>query len=322
MGVAIGIKFTAVLAAPAVMLEILMVARAKSGGAWLKAACLNTLKWGCAAAIVFAVIGLIWGRGSSQVSWRAHFTGGYVPGLGRPQDFVFPTQLLFDHAEVTLAVLVAISLLLSRRRRKDFVFPLALLLTAIVVHVVYRPWWMYYYLHFAIPMAWLAGFAVSESMFVASRFLAQARFRFGASSTWKGVTLCGLVALALTRSLGRLEGGVKDIRQRETVSASQLVAKMKEYAYRTHWVYSDNAIYPFHARLPMPPELAVVTPKRFWSGQITVEIIVQTCKQRQVEQLVLDTSKTGQAWKEWLNAGNLIAYQHRDYVLYVAKEER
>jgi len=54
-----------------------------------------------------------------------------------------------------LAALAGIALLLSRRKWKELAFPMASLLTAVAVHAMYLPWWMYYYLHFAIPLAWL-----------------------------------------------------------------------------------------------------------------------------------------------------------------------
>jgi hypothetical protein len=41
------------------------------------------------------------------------------------------------------------------------------------------------------------------------------------------------------------------------------------YAARTRWVYARSSIYAFHPKLPVPPELAVVARKRFWSGQIS-----------------------------------------------------
>ena len=64
---------------------------------------------------------------------------------------------------------------------------------------------------------------------------------------------------------------------------------------------ADNPIYAFHAGLPVPPELAVVTLKRFWSGQITTHEIVQTCARRGVEQVVLSSVSLQDAnWTNWL----------------------
>jgi hypothetical protein len=60
------------------------------------------------------------------------------------------------------------------------------------------------------------------------------------------------------------------------LSDSPVVAKMKEYAGRTHWVYAQQVIYALHAGLPVPLELAVVTLKRFWSDQVSTAEVVET----------------------------------------------
>jgi hypothetical protein len=80
--------------------------------------------------------------------------------------------------------------------------------------------------------------------------------------------------------------------------------KVKDRAASTHWVYADSPIYAFHARLPMPPELAVVTLKRFWSGQITTSEIVEICRRRQTEQLFLSpVSRRNLNWTSLLATG-------------------
>src|SRR5207302_2589522 len=60
----------------------------------------------------------------------------------------------------------AVSVVLAARckRLREITFPLTLLATAAAIHSVHRPWWNYYYLHFAIPIAWLAGYALNEGI--------------------------------------------------------------------------------------------------------------------------------------------------------------
>src|SRR5450432_1291792 len=153
-----------------------------------------------------------------------------------------------------------------------------------------------------------------------SDLLSKSGFKLAAQNTWKGIGLCVLIALVLERSESRLENGMKNLRQRERVDASPLLAKMKEYAGRTHWVYVQygEEAYPFHAQLPMPPELAVVTLKRYWSDQITTREIVETCKRYQVEQILLDPTRIEGEWKDFLTDYDAV-YQDTNAVLYVAK---
>jgi hypothetical protein len=211
-------------------------------------------------------------------------------------------------------------LIAHRRRWREFAFPLILLGTALSVHLVHRPWWMYYYLHLAIPMAWLAGFAVNEAIAKVSNLFAKSQFSLISQRTWQAIGLSVLIAFILVRSEGRLEGGVKSLRQRERIDESPVLAKMREYADRTHWAYAQfsKESYPFNVQLPMPPELAVVTLKRYWSDQITTMEITDTCQQYQVEQILLSAGKIDNDWNSILKGYNMV-YRDTNFVLYVTK---
>src|SRR5439155_13642620 len=58
--------------------------------------------------------------------------------------------------------LAAIAVVMWRRDWKRLAFPLVMLTTVTLIHMNHRPWWSYYYLHFAVPLAWLAGYAIAE----------------------------------------------------------------------------------------------------------------------------------------------------------------
>ena len=320
MGVALGIKLTAMLVVPAMLVEIALTRQAVRNQPWRKNAILNALQWAMALGVAFSVIGLIWGGGSFQSSYKSHFAEHSTFGMERPEDFPPSVSLLENHAECVIAAVVGLALVAQQRRWRVFAFPIVLLGTALAVHTIHRPWWDYYYLHLAIPICWLAGFAVNEAVSVISQLLSKSRFKLSLSKTWKGIALCTLIALVLVRSEGRLENGIKNLQQRPRVDASPVLAKMREYADRTHWVYVQygKEIYPFHAQLLMPPEIAMVTLKRYWSDQITTREIVETCKRYQVEQLLLNPTKIEDDWKDFLGDYDII-YQDTNSVLYVAK---
>jgi hypothetical protein len=320
MGVALEIKLTAMLVVPAMLVEIALTRLAGCNPSWQKISRLNVLQWAMAVGITFAVIGLIWGGGSFQSSYKSHFVEHSASGMGRPEDFPPPVSLVRDHLECILAAIVGLALVAQQRRWRAFAFPIVLLITALMVHTFHRPWWDYYYLHLAIPLAWLAGFAVSEAIASSSRLLSKSHFNLSSANTWKGIILCCLLAAALVRSEKRLEADVKDLRQRPIVEASPVLAKMREYAGRTHWVYVQfgKEMYPFHAQLLMPPEIAMVTLKRYWSDQITTGEIVETCRRYQIEQLLLNPAKIEDDWKGFIGDYDIV-YQDTNSVLYVAK---
>jgi hypothetical protein len=239
--------------------------------------------------------------------------------LSSAADFRFTLDMPLDHSECIIAAAVALVMLGRQKRWRELSFPLALLLTAVAVHTVHRPWWGYYYLHFAVPLAWLAGLATSEVLKVISGSLKSRNSRDTSLAAWKWVGLCALLALALAVAEARLEGSVRAIRRAPKASDSVVLAKMKQYADRTHWVYVQPVIYPFHAGLAVPPEVAVVMLKRYWSGQITPEQIVETCRRYKPEQLLLYQSRVGSEWKELLKSDYETAYQDTNYVLFVTK---
>lgn len=188
--------------------------------------------------------------------------------------------------------------------------------TALSIHLVHRPWWPYYYLHLAIPLAWLAGLAVGEAFGFITHSLNKVGFSLTVPKAWKTILICALTALPLARTLSRLEVNIKDLRQRPQVGDSAIINRMKQHAATTQWVYCDNPIYAFHAGLPMPPELAVVTLKRFWSAQIDTAQIVETCGRRKVDQLLLGTpSLTNDEWTKFLTREFIEVYEQDNMTL-------
>jgi 4-amino-4-deoxy-L-arabinose transferase-like glycosyltransferase len=321
MGLALEIKLTAALVLPAMLTEIFLALNGNLQRASLKKIARATLLWSLATGIVFMAITLVWGQGSFESSYRSHFGGRAVFGLPRPEHFTLPLSLFWDHVECVVAAATGLVLVIQRRKWRVFAFPLVMLMTVLAVHAVHRPWWMCYYLHIAIPLCWLAGFAANEAITHTFNLLTKSRFDFASKKTWQGIGLCALVALVLERSENRLEGGVKLLQERPRIKTDPIVNKMKENASHTHWVYVQDGkeIYPFQAQLPMPPELAVVSLKRYWSGQISNEEIVAACKRYQVEQVLLDPSQIGEAWKDFLTNYD-VSYQDMNNVLYIAKQ--
>lgn len=319
MGLAAEIKFTAFLAVPAMLVEILFATQSSQRTAVLKAAVRNGFLWGFAVLVVLVLIGITWGKGSLESSWLAHASEQHVPGKPRAADFPIETKLFVNHVEAVLAACLGFALAVWQRRLRAVAFPLVLLLMALAVHLVHRPWWNYYYLHLAIPLAWLAGVAASETFGRTSELLSKKGFKFNELNTWRAITFCALAAMVLTWSLKRLEGGIKELRGRPNVADNPVVAKMREHSHKTDWVYAENPLYAFHAGLPMPPEVAMVTLKRFWSSQITTTAIVETCRRYQLGMLILPPATAKNEWEPFLGADFAPVTTDKKNVLYVAK---
>jgi 4-amino-4-deoxy-L-arabinose transferase-like glycosyltransferase len=319
MGLALGIKLTAVMVAPAIVVEIALLRAADRSPAWRRQAFRTALQWAVVVGITFIVIGLAWGRGSLATSWKSHAMEHAVPGMAGPNDYPFQPIVFLDQLECVVGAAVALLFVVRQRRWRDVAFPLVLLLTALIVHAIHRPWWSYYYLHLAVPLAWLTGFATGEVIRVVGQLWTAGPLRLGSKASWQWVGLALLTALGLAMSEARLEKSIKDLRQSPRTDSSALLAEIRQYAPRTHWCYARSMIYPFQAGLSVPPELTVVVLKRFWSDQITRKEIVDICHRYQPEQLLLHGKQTGGEWKSLVDAEYALEYQDKEYTLYVAK---
>lgn len=320
MAVAVQIKLTAVLLVPAMLLEFVLLSWTSKGKeSWTALSVRNVLLWSAGAAAVLILIGLTWAKGSLEQSWKSHTGEQFVPGLDRVENHQLNLTLLQNHVECILAAVAGICLALSRKRGREIAFPVALLLTDSLVHVVHRPWWNYYYLHLAVPLTWLAGWAISVVIQDIVRLHAKYKFGFSPLAAWKQWALCILVAMVITRSELRLEWIIKDLRHHPSATANPIVQKMEEYAKSTHLVYSESGLYAFHAQLPVRPELAVITLKRFWSGQITTGQIVAICRRDKPEMIVLPEAKLTPEWKDFLDVEYENVARDDKSILFIAR---
>jgi hypothetical protein len=67
----------------------------------------------------------------------------------------------------------------------------------------------------------------------------------------------------------------------------EIVAIMADYADKTHIVFTDRPMYAFRSGLPVHPYLAVMTEKRYSTGQPTQEEILAILEQIKPEQVIL-----------------------------------
>ncbi len=173
------------------------------------------------------------------------------------------------------------------RKRWDLVFPVAWLATELIVRSWHRPFWHYHYLHLAVPLAWLAGLALKLGWdWLLSFELADFK-----KPPFKGAIV--LLIFSLLLSLAAVELPDKARREwtllhpTEPRSAWEVVRLLKAEKVRTRWVFTDNVMFPFHAGLPVPPEIAVLSTKRLQAGLITPAEILDVLRRYRPEQAVV-----------------------------------
>jgi len=297
--------------------EIILAARKCPAKTWIESGIISILLWAASAGLAFAAITFIWGRGSAQMSWKSHFAEQAVPGFPSPQDFALTSSVFLDHWEGFAAAICGLTLIGVRGRWRDFAFPLVLLGTVLIVHEFHHPWWLYYYLHFAIPITWLGALPVSEGICLLIRPSQRGKAKGLNPRAQKLIGLSLIAAVPLIWSAKRLKAEVISLQNRPKTNSDPIIAKIREQAPTTHWIYVqfDNEIYAFQTQLLMPPELAMVSLKRFWSGQITTSEIIATCQHYKPEQILLRNNDMMSDWTAFLADYN-IAYQNKTYTLY------
>jgi hypothetical protein len=224
------------------------------------------------------------------VFWRSHFSAGTVKSA-MPAGYGFDARSLLGNSCPIPAAGGLIFILLGRRW--GLIFPVALTATAFGVHLLHRPYWYYYELHFIAPLAWLAAVGVVEWFRVVLRqawpttMPAKLRLMLGLAG-WSamGSSVAATAPVRMWETLGELESAPQ-------ATQDERVRALSENATATHWVFTDQLICTFWARLPVPPELAVIPLKRIWSGQISHDEIISCLERYRPEQILLQTDWEG-----------------------------
>lgn len=124
--------------------------------------------------------------------------------------------------------------------------------------------------------------------------------------------------MELVLGADRLGAELSRIRQLPAIESSDLVATMRSHAPNTRWAFARQSIYPFHAGLSVPPELAVLPRKRFWSGQTDDKAIWAAVRRYRPEQILIGPEGPDPSTRAFLEAGYTRIYQDGLSALYVA----
>lgn len=200
-----------------------------------------------------------------------------------------------------------------RRRAPPAWFAVVLLLTAIAIALLWRPWWDYYMIHFALPLGMLAALGVDR---VVGPFWNPTRSN--EAKAQEGDTLDGrtnaivapatavaataaLAALWLAFALPGVARSVQAIHNAPACPDRAICRTFKAYALRAQWCFTRERDVAFQAGVLIPPELVVLSGKRFWTGQLTEAALAEKVRQFRPEILLLALSDlTKPYWSNWV----------------------
>lgn len=123
-----------------------------------------------------------------------------------------------------------------------------------------------------------------------------------------------LFALLWIGSRAYLE--ISEIRKSPQTYYSLVLTEIDRFKPFTKWIYTDNLTYSFYSRIPVPPQLAVVSLKRLWPGEITVAAIADDVRKYKPELIALRNDTRELPFQELLNTEYRLVYQDAENRLY------
>jgi hypothetical protein len=182
-----------------------------------------------------------------------------------------------------------------------------------LVFTNHKPWWSYYYVHLALPLGWCAAIGIKSAVDMIIKLHEKTRRSLVPF-------ICVFVLILTAAALwigGRLYVQIKTVQALPRTYASLLLQQVARYRPYTHWLYTEDLTLSFHADIPMPPPLAVMPLKRWWSGEMTPDRLALEFARYQPEQVVLENQSMGIAFQEQLDRDYRLVYQDEQERLYV-----
>ncbi|MDR3377433.1 MAG: hypothetical protein P4M10_02000, partial [Verrucomicrobiae bacterium] len=207
-----------------------------------------------------------------------------------------------------VGAVLALVVLWRQRRMRQVAFLVALLVTVFLVFFTHRPWWYYYGLHFAIPLAILAGWGAAELFLNGLRCARRVSAKESAFTLETSLILGALVvSLWAGFEFPRGYEATLAVGQTGRIPDNAAVTELKKYQGQAKWGFSQHAILMAQAGYVLPPEIAVLPQKRYWTGNITESTVLEFVQRYQCEVLVLysgrelpESAGAGTGWSKFV----------------------
>jgi hypothetical protein len=273
-------------------------------------------------------------------AWASHFSTGksfeYGSATDRPFDWLVPLKNFDTTLPALIGTFLMTRLVLRKSKTPTFqrsstpflLLPLAWLALTFTVFPLHTPWWAYYYVHNAIPLSWCAGAAIAEGSrwAFASGHDTLTALKSGArecgrrSSKWMrflaGAFCCVVLAVWIGARLYLEVIGIRAIQRIETCLVLKEIERFRPY---TEFIFSQDAIYSFHSGIPVPPHLAMLSLKRFWSGDMTRARLRSELEQAKPGLILLPNSTDEVPFQDLVNREYRMVYFDPQFRLFAHK---
>jgi hypothetical protein len=268
------------------------------------------LRFSAALAIGFIAINLLTGEafGAQFAQSRAsHFSEVRSYEYGSPADHPFQWIVLLRHWDTTVPAAAGLFLLIRRHPFREWALPCCWLALTFAVFTTFKPYWTYYYAHLAVPLSWLAAVAISQTWTFARNVKRPSAY--GIIGTY---ALCASAWIG-----GRVYLQVRDIRGKPRTEASPVIREIEHYKPYASSIWATEPVYAFHVNMLIPPRLATLSLKRFWSGDMTNAQLAERMRTLHPEIVLLTNDGKDPPFQALLETDYRLVYRDSEHRLYV-----
>lgn len=292
--------------------------------------------------VVSGFLAINYGTGESlsaqfAQSRASHFSTVRSVEYGLPADHPFDWTVLLKSWDTTLPAIIGVFFLVRRVRQSPvLLFPLAWLGLTLTVFTTYKPWWNYYYVHNAIPLCWCAAVGIASVWTsLAQRLTARVTerrcfthapahslaFPLSVAKLRHAGRVVPFAVFALCAAAwmgGRLYLQAADICKSPRIESALVLKEIERYKPFTEFLFTTEAVFAFHTGIPLPPKLATLSLKRFWTGDMTNAKLVEEMRAVHPGILLLASDTRELPFQELLRTDYRLVYSdgtHRLYVL-------
>ncbi len=193
---------------------------------------------------------------------------------------------------VLLFLLVPLGLLsIARSKSWHALYPVAWVLAGSALLLWNAPFWYHHQLLITIPSAIIGALAVGDA-------LRDVRDRIRSSSSWQPMTALSLAILVIfgflvfqrvPLTLDNFRLDFPNLRNLDPMDQTdyEIVGLIRRYANETEYLFTDRPMYAFRSGVQVDPRLAVITQKRFSTGEPSQDEIARILEEIKPDQIVV-----------------------------------
>lgn len=293
---------------------------------------LLTLCWIFVAVVVFH-IGIL---ASEPWSWDqmilAHlgFVSDSIPESLR--QYRFSMSRINDDTLLFVLSILGILIGFLRGRRSMTIAWIVLIVTAICLHSKSVVYWWYYGIHFAFPMTMLSLNVLIE---IAGLFRI---LRRKVLVYHRNIVLLWVIfatssgGLFLHHCIMNVSKTVSLLERSDSARITRIRKALKPFSFSGLFGFSTEPGLLAYSEIDFPPELLIVSHKRFWSNQISTNDLVRIVKEKSPTVLLLPGNYLSELpqWRSWLSTNyseyyrvdNTVLYHRSDFAIQTNRVER